>query len=457
DNHLTRIADLWLDTTARQGTAAITASTNEHVDAINAAIQAARINAGQLDPTRAATIGGDDDVYVGDVVATRRNNRHLHTTTGEPVRNRELWTVTGVGADGSLTVSSHLASGTVTLPVEYVSEHVRLGYAATEHGNQSDTVTIGVELATTATSRRGLYVGVTRGEQANLILVVTDGHALDQARDILEGALASDRVDIPATTQRRLLAATDRAPHRHQPTLQPRCEIPAWFEPLRTRVRNDLTKAQADVAADARQIAELKANLVEATRWLAEANQACEPYRPALSAAHQTVESAREQWWAANNRERQATKGRHRRAAHRDVEHTKQTLDDALIEQQQVEQIAKPATTRRDQAAATLRSLETTITPTQQLIAISGHDGRARWLRDLDEALDDWHQWATGRTVSPARLAQARSILEDRRTPESPAWEALANLLPAPPTSRTVQRPIGRSHTPERDVGISIA
>ena len=87
--------------------------------------------------------------------------RRPHTTTGEPVRNRELWTVTGVGDDGGLTVSSHLGSGTVTLPVDYVREHVRLGYAATEHGNQSDTVTIGVELATPATSR-----GMTRKSKA---------------------------------------------------------------------------------------------------------------------------------------------------------------------------------------------------------------------------------------------------------------------------------------------------
>ena len=172
-----------------------------------------------------------------------------------------------------------------------------LGYAATEHGNQSDTVTIGVELATAATSRRGLYVGVTRGEQQNLILVVTDGCDLDQARDILEGIVANDPVDIPATTQRRELADTDRGPHRHQPGLRPRCDIPEWFEPLRTRVRDDLAEAQADAAADARQIAELQANLVAATRRLAEANQACEPYRPALSVAYNAVQTARGQWW----------------------------------------------------------------------------------------------------------------------------------------------------------------
>ncbi len=71
-------------------------------------------------------------------------------------------------------------------------------------------MTIGVELATAATTRRGLYVAVTRGEQENLILVVTNDRDLDQARDILEGVLASDRADIPAITQRRELADTDR-------------------------------------------------------------------------------------------------------------------------------------------------------------------------------------------------------------------------------------------------------
>ena len=31
-------------------------------------------------------------LHVGDVVATRRNQRHLHTSTGDSVRNRDCWT-----------------------------------------------------------------------------------------------------------------------------------------------------------------------------------------------------------------------------------------------------------------------------------------------------------------------------------------------------------------------------
>ena len=43
--------------------------------------------------------------------------------TGEPVRNRELWTVTATNTDGSLTVSHHGGHGPVTLPADYVREH----------------------------------------------------------------------------------------------------------------------------------------------------------------------------------------------------------------------------------------------------------------------------------------------------------------------------------------------
>ena len=201
----------------------------------------------------------------------------------------------------------------------------------------------------------------------------------------------------------------------------------------------------------------MKANLVVATRRLAEANLACDPYRSGLQAAENTLRAAREKWWSANNREHQSAKGRHHRAAHREVEQAKGVLDGALAEQQRAEAIAQPVTSRRDAAAAELRSIEITIRPTQQLIAMSDHAGRAAWLRDLDQALGDWQQWANGRTVPEARLQHARSILEEHSTPENPAWVALAAVLPAPPTINIAPSPLTRPHTPERDIGIGIA
>jgi hypothetical protein len=81
---------------------------------------------------------------------TGRNDRELTTADGDAVRNRELWTVTQVHADGSLTVRRTNRHAVAVLPAEYVSEHVRLGYAATEHGNGTDTRCERTLLATSA-------------------------------------------------------------------------------------------------------------------------------------------------------------------------------------------------------------------------------------------------------------------------------------------------------------------
>ena len=60
------------------------------------AIQAARLRTGNLHADRVARIGGGEVAHVGDVVATRRNDRHLLTTSGRPVRNRDTWTITAI-------------------------------------------------------------------------------------------------------------------------------------------------------------------------------------------------------------------------------------------------------------------------------------------------------------------------------------------------------------------------
>ena len=137
---------------ARGDTVALVASTNEHVDLLNAAVQRLRLTAGDLDPDTAVTIAGGEHAYVGSVVATRRNNQRLITTEGEPVRNRDLWTVIGTHGDGALMATHHEGHGQVTLPAEYVTEQVRLGYSAPEHGYESDTVAIGISLAGEATT-----------------------------------------------------------------------------------------------------------------------------------------------------------------------------------------------------------------------------------------------------------------------------------------------------------------
>ena len=196
----------WVELTDAGKHVAVVAETNEHVDALNQAIQTERRRLGHLGdhPTRVAAA---EDVAVSDVVVTRRNDRTLSTTTGEPVRNRDRWTVTAVGPDESITVSHLHGHGTVTLPADYTRQHVRLGYAGTAHGCQGDTVDVSLAFITPSTTHRSLYVAATRGREENHLLVVTDdGIGHDNARDVLVQALANDRVDVPAVVQRRELA-----------------------------------------------------------------------------------------------------------------------------------------------------------------------------------------------------------------------------------------------------------
>ena len=95
EEHLDAIAEQWMRYHAAGETVAITAAKNDHVDTINQAIQQCRARTGDTDTTTIASIA-DGVAAVGDVVATRRNDRQLHTTTGDIVRNRERWTVTAI-------------------------------------------------------------------------------------------------------------------------------------------------------------------------------------------------------------------------------------------------------------------------------------------------------------------------------------------------------------------------
>ena len=263
EDHLTRMAITWLGAHHCGDTVALVASTNDHVDAINRSVQKVRFVTGDLDDHHAVRIGGGDRAHVADVIATRRNDRHLLTSTGHPVRNRETWTVTALGADGSLAVNSD-ERGSVVLPADYARQHVRLGYAATEHGWQSDTVATAIALVSPMTTSRELYVAATRGRESNALCVVTASTDVAEARDVLDAALAADRADIPAVTQRRTLAAINQP--RPQPAPAPRCPIPDWFHELRADTTAALRRAEAADAERHRQREEQRMELQHRAR-----------------------------------------------------------------------------------------------------------------------------------------------------------------------------------------------
>jgi hypothetical protein len=104
---------------------AITSTRNEHVDLINDRIQGERWQRRELGLTYRADMA-DGYAWIGDLIATRRNDRSLVTSMGEFVRNRDQWIVTCIDDYGAITADRIDGGGTVVLPVDYVSAHVRL-------------------------------------------------------------------------------------------------------------------------------------------------------------------------------------------------------------------------------------------------------------------------------------------------------------------------------------------
>lgn len=172
------------------------ADTNVRVAELNGLAQERRIARGQVDLSQSTALRDGHDAGVGDVVVTRRVDRRLTIEgTRDCVKNGDAWTVRALHDDGSITADRAEDGRSIRLPAEYVKESTELGYASTVHRAQGRTVDVARALATTATSREGLYVAMTRGRHANDLFVATD----DQARDdILSRITRSDRRDVAA-------------------------------------------------------------------------------------------------------------------------------------------------------------------------------------------------------------------------------------------------------------------
>lgn len=428
DEQLALVVERWRAVHAAGGTCAITASSNDHVDALNAAIQSVRLDVGDLAASSGARIGGHERAYMGDVVVTRRNDRSLTTNTGDPVRNRETWTVTGMSAAGSITVSSNRGAGTTALPAEYTRSHVRLGYAATEYGNQGDTTAVGIELVSEATTRRGLYVGATRGRDENLILVVTSSHDLDEARDVLERVLANDRPDLPAVAQRRTLAEAARPSPASRQRPEPRCEVPEWLPALESSIDDRLQR----VEEIAQRFDEERNSLVSQQRTsqgqLADAEHLLDPHRPELAAVRETVEVARERVWSSNAELARASTLK-RRGARAGVARAHAELDAATASQERAEYAARPALDAVATAHSEIRSLRDQLTNLDLRRGLELGYADLRDLRRVAEALHTWRRWADGHPIAPKAIAAVVDVLDHGRSLDHKVADALASPL----------------------------
>ena len=429
--HLDHFAQTWIANHRDGDTTALMASTNQQVDAINLKVQTVRRQLGHVQDVRPVLIGGGESADTGDIVATRRNHRHLTTTTGERVRNRDLWTVIDTHETGDLTLTPITGPGTITLPADYVTEHVRLGYAATEMGTQSDTVTGSVELASNATTCRNLYVAMTRGQQDNTVCVVTDTHDIAAARDILDTIIAVDRADTPATTQRRNLDTQDRQP---QPVhwLRPRLEIPDWFEPLRQTTIEQLAAAVESYEDDQQQTTAINVDVDTAEQRCQQARQTAAPFEQAVTRTTDTYTTARacrdvlaDELATAKRRDRPLLRSALAIAAD-DLTHTDTAQATALA-------AAAPARRAVSDTSSALRDARDHQRNHRLLERLSNRPETIDYLTERLHALDTWQHWANGETIPTDRLEHAAHALHTDAA-RSPQLRALRDTLPLQPT-----------------------
>jgi hypothetical protein len=147
------------------------------VTALNERARADLLIDGTLTQDREVELRDGTYAGIGDTVITRHNDRKITASNGNDwVHNGDIWTITDVRGDGSLTIRRPCRSygGAIVLPAAYVAEHVDLGYAVTAHRAQGVTTDTAHVLVEPTATRENFYVSMTRGRAANHAYVILD-------------------------------------------------------------------------------------------------------------------------------------------------------------------------------------------------------------------------------------------------------------------------------------------
>ena len=201
----------WLQDISSGRASVLVAETGEAVATLNRRARAELILTGVVDATAEVSLRDESAASVGDVVITRKNDRRLRSGR-DWVRNGARWKIVAARRDGSLRVQNTdgAASRPITLPAEYVTENVDLGYAVTAYRAQGITTDTAHAVVEPGTTRENLYVAMTRGRASNTAYVVVsrpdDNHSARHpgertdatARDILAGVLGHVGAELSA-------------------------------------------------------------------------------------------------------------------------------------------------------------------------------------------------------------------------------------------------------------------
>ena len=223
-----RVADGFEQLAKRDESVAVTTASVGMARSINTEIQGRR---GHGDDEPCVGLADGTSVFVGDRIATRRNVATLVTSRKTAVRNRQTWTVRAVRADGSLDVADP-ERGSVRLPAGYVARHVELGWAVTGYGSQGVTVDHGICVVEPSSTRAGIYVGMTRGRDRNLALVV-DPTGLDNPEEAFAAAIGRPPNALTAHAVRRELYEAHGVALAEDPALRVSHQVPERDLPAR--------------------------------------------------------------------------------------------------------------------------------------------------------------------------------------------------------------------------------
>lgn len=179
----------------------------------------------------------------GDRIITRRNDRTL--TTGRSwVKNGDQWVVLRARRDGDLVVQRAGGSRKITLPADYVHEHVELGYATTAHRAQGQTVDTAHTIVTgPGMTREALYVACTRARDGNHLYVAIDDRCDVEAthgrgeyptgRDVLTAVLCNIGAGLSAHEMLANVAASnEQLVSETRSGAGPHASRPYWQEPM---------------------------------------------------------------------------------------------------------------------------------------------------------------------------------------------------------------------------------
>ena len=206
-----RAASMWLADHMRGKTVLLLAGSNAEAAELSRRVQARLTQLGKVGPPQAALSDGNQ-AGVGDLVRARLNAEI--DAVGRKLTNRDTLQLTVLrGPDAE--VRRQRQDGTWTEPFQvprsYLAQNAELGYAGNVHVAQGRTVDTAHLLVTESLSRQALYVGMTRGREANTAHVITGKTApagkkpYQQAapESVLATVLQRDADDLSATEQVR--------------------------------------------------------------------------------------------------------------------------------------------------------------------------------------------------------------------------------------------------------------